>query len=488
MKNKLFYIKKCLFVCGIVCVVLDFIFLYQIITQKSELLEYYQNMARQNGLLESEMTATIESLTEENAVLSESEKEITSDIQEFLLKSQELEEEMSEAESWYEATETVYHIRQYIDSLSAQIYAENGSREYIDRYFRVEKGELQAIVNDYDIDEEIEAFPITLSESEILLPIGEKVWLRYEAGNGNNLPLGLFIQNPTLDIGYGDARAGMHMWEIKGSIMQELECVSLEWGDIYYRRYEDDSYRYYYLSVNGRDNPAILYMEPQVHSIKTGQADVPSQAETEAEPETEQKDEWYDEETDSAIRAELNEQLKKRENELDEIEEKTQYLQLHYRLLTLLENTSNEIKDENPVLVYEKYFRLNEGELARICGINDMEECGRIGYLDSHFGGPVISINQNLYVQYGNISDIYEYQLPDSIIITGSNIDLGFMGARAGMNFLEIQENAHEEEIQEGFMYTEDWKVYYMEFSDGFYDYTYYSDYPDGRDSCLIIS
>ena len=481
MKNKLFYIKKFLLICGIVCVVLDFIFLYQIITQKSELLEYYQNMARQNGLSESEMTSTIESLTEENAALY-------SDVQEFLLRSQELEEVMSEGESWYEASETVYHIRQYIDSVSAQIYAENGSSEYIDRYFRVEKGELQAIVNDYDIAEEIEAFPIMLAESETLLPIGEKVWLRYEAGNGSNFPLGLFIQNPTIDIGYENARAGMHMWEIKGSIMQELERVSLDWGDIYYRRYEDDSYRYYYLSVGDRDNPAILYMEPRIHSIKTGQADVPAQTETEAEPEAEPKDGWYDEETDSAIRAELNEQLKKRENELDEIEEKTQYLQLYYRLLTLLENTSNEIKDENPVLTYDKYFQLQEGELARICGIEDMEECGRISYLDSHFGGPVISINQNLYVQYGNISDIYEYQLPGSIIITGSNIDLGYMGARAGMDFPEIQENAHEEEIQERFMYTEDWKVYYMEFSDGFYDYIYYSDYPDGRDSCLIIS
>ena len=483
MKNKLFYIKKCLFVCGIVCVVLDFIFLYQIITRKNELLEYYQSIARENGLLESEMTATIESLTEENAVLY-------SDVQEFLLKSQELEEEMSEAESWYEAAEIVYHIRQYIDSLSAQIYAENGSSEYIDRYFRVEKSELQAIVSDYDIEGEIETFPVTLPESEILLPIGEKVWLRYEAGNGNNLPLGLFIQNPTLDIGYGDARAGMHMWEIKGSIVPELECVSLDWGEIYYRRYEDDSYRYYYLSVGGRDNPAILYIEPQYAAIQTETEaeSVSIQTEKEAEPETEHKSAWYDEGTDNEIRTQLHEQLKKRENELDEIEEKTQYLQLYYRLLTLLETTSNQLKDENPVLVYDKYFRLNEGELARICGIEDMEECGRIGYLDSHFGGPVISINQNLYVQYGNISDIYEYQFPGSIIITGSNIDLGFMGARAGMDFLQIQENAHEEEVQEGFMYTEDWKVYYMEFTDGFYDYIYYSDYPDGRDSCLIIS
>lgn len=61
------------------------------------------------------------------------------------------------------------------------------------------------------------------------------------------------------------------------------------------------------------------------------------------------------------------------------------------------------------------------------------------------------------------------------------------MDARAGMNFQEIQENAYEKEIQEGFMYNEDLTVYYVEFTNGFYDYIYYSDYPDGRDTWLII-
>lgn len=148
---------------------------------------------------------------------------------------------------------------------------------------------------------------------------------------------------------------------------------------------------------------------------------------------------------------------------------------------------SNEMENENPILVYEKYFQLKQGELTRICGIEDMSECWRTSYIDSHFTFPAIAIDRNLYVQYTNIFDICEDELPRNILITGSNIDLGFMGARAGMNLQEIQENAYEKEIQEGFMYTEDWQVHYIEYTDGFYDYIYYSDYPDGKNAWLII-
>lgn len=224
-----------------------------------------------------------------------------------------------------------------------------------------------------------------------------------------------------------------------------------------------------------------------IYSLKEGQADA-SIIEAEAEPEERQKEIRNDEEDGNVIKEALITHIKKRENELDEIKEKMQYLEMQYRLLTLLETTSNEIKDKNPPLVYEKYFRLEEGKLAGICGIEDMEECGRVGWLNSHFGGPVISIDQNLYVQYGNLCDINEHQQPGSIIITGSNINLGFMGARAGMNFREIWENAYKEEIQEGFIYTEDITVYYIKFTDGFYEYIYCSYYPDGRDTWLYIS
>ena len=70
-----------------------------------------------------------------------------------------------------------------------------------------------------------------------------------------------------------------------------------------------------------------------LHAIKTEQA---ADLMFSEEAEQEQKDVWYDEETDNEIGTDLNAQLKEMENELGEIEEKTQRLQMQYRLLTLL--------------------------------------------------------------------------------------------------------------------------------------------------------
>lgn len=218
--------------------------------------------------------------------------------------------------------------------------------------------------------------------------------------------------------------------------------------------------------------------------IKTEQANASKQIEIE---EKQQKDIWYDEKSDNAIRAGLNEVLIEKKNELDEIEEKIQHLQLQYCLLALLEDKSNEIKDVKPNLIYEKYFQLRQGELTRIEGIRNMSECWCTDYIDSYYEWPAVPIGDNLYVQYANTYEIREYELPRNILITGSNVDLGFMEARAGMNFQEIQESAYEEEIREGFMRNEDRIVYYIEFVDDFYSYIYYSDYPDGRGAWLII-
>ncbi|MDE7339658.1 MAG: hypothetical protein K2N80_03730 [Lachnospiraceae bacterium] len=108
MKNSCSGMKMCIFACDIVCILLSFFFIYQIMEQK-------------DVLLESKMAATIENFVEENTVLLERKKEITYDIQEFLLRSEELEEEIREAESRYEEVEKNYQIRQYIDSVAMQI-------------------------------------------------------------------------------------------------------------------------------------------------------------------------------------------------------------------------------------------------------------------------------------------------------------------------------------------------------------------------------
>ena len=172
---------------------------------------------------------------------------------------------------------------------------------------------------------------------------------------------------------------------------------------------------------------------------------------------------------------------------LKSMEEELKFMQVKYELLTLLEQKANENGKENPEMVYEKYFQLRQGALARCAGIKSAEECDRIGFINSHFGGIAIQIDEGIFVQYRNISYIEEYLLPGALIITEPDIDLGYMNARAGMDFKEIQKNAYEGEIEKGFMYNEELYVYFIKFSDEFYDYQYVSDYPDGSSSWLFI-
>lgn len=146
--------------------------------------------------------------------------------------------------------------------------------------------------------------------------------------------------------------------------------------------------------------------------------------------------------------------------------------------------------DENPCLKYEKYFQMKQGELARIEKLEDLSECGKFGFLNSHFGGVVFQIDEGVLVQYSNdiVSDIDEELLPRSLIIMDSFLNLGFMDARAGMDFEEIQKNAYVGEIQEGFMYSLEEKVYYIRYTDEYYEYTFFSSDQDGSDSWLIVS
>ncbi|MCM1232910.1 MAG: hypothetical protein NC489_22520 [Ruminococcus flavefaciens] len=246
MKNRYFYVKICLFICDIVCIALSIVFFFQIMTQ-------------QRGLSETEMTVAIENLMEENTTLQERGTEMISDIQKFTLNAKELDEKIREAESRYEEVKSYYQIKLYIDSVQAQIDVENGSSEYIDRYFRIEKEELCAIVDSYDIGR-----PIIEGEAGMRIFVGEEMWLRYGTEVGDNLPIGLIIQNPTVDIGYQNARAGMLLKDLERILPDaEEKFLSLEYAGIYYLQYEDDSYSYYYMAIDSRDYPTILYIEPK---------------------------------------------------------------------------------------------------------------------------------------------------------------------------------------------------------------------------------
>lgn len=182
----------------------------------------------------------------------------------------------------------------------------------------------------------------------------------------------------------------------------------------------------------------------------------------------------------------FEEKLNESKDHLRDRQDEFLLLQLKYDLISLLEEKSNE--DENPYAVYEKYLQLKQGELARIEEDTDLSEWGRLGFLNGHFSGVTFSINKDMMIQYRNENNVWEYLLPRCLIITSSDMNMGFMNARAGMNFEEIQQNAYEEEIIEGFMYWYEQEVYYIRYIDGYYEYIFLSDYQDGRDSWLIIS
>ncbi len=143
----------------------------------------------------------------------------------------------------------------------------------------------------------------------------------------------------------------------------------------------------------------------------------------------------------------------------------------------------------NPKLLYEKYFQLKQGDMARIEGIENLDTCGKSGFLNSHFGGVLFGMDESVWVQYRNdvFGPIWEYLTPRTIIVTDTAPHMGFMGTLAGMDFAQIQENLYETEMQEGFMYHEDNKVYYLQYGDEYYDYIFCSPQEDGSDAWLLI-
>ncbi len=179
--------------------------------------------------------------------------------------------------------------------------------------------------------------------------------------------------------------------------------------------------------------------------------------------------------------------LKEQQEQLRDREEELQLLQLKNDLLDLVEKKGNE--DEDSYIIYEKYFRMKEGEMLRIENSDDLSVCGVWGHLNSHFGGVTFGTVEDILIQYGNdsMSEPWEYALPRALIIFTPNENRGPVEELAGLNFAQIQESLHETEIQEGFMYFEDGTVYYIQYEDARYAYTFVSEYEDGRKSWLVI-
>lgn len=186
--------------------------------------------------------------------------------------------------------------------------------------------------------------------------------------------------------------------------------------------------------------------------------------------------------TEKSLRANTEKSLREKQADISRFRER-------YAVLAMLEEKENQAARKLcPDRMYEKYFRLKEGELARIEGVEDAEQVGCLGSLNSHFTSFAFEIHMGMWVQYSDKGYIVEYNTPGAIVIENPDVDLGYMDARAGMNFEEIQDRAGVGEIQTGFMYTSSYEIYYLEYEADGYVYRYLSDQPDGTDSWLEIS
>lgn len=451
-------IKRCHILVCILCLLSGIILTVKIQAQKEDLQRIEQEKNQQAQLAE-ETAKAVAKLQEENRKLSEETAHMEEDMQSFIQAYEKNRQEIEKVEAEYTQQQKAYDTKIYLNEIAAQLDRENGTKIGIERYFKIEKSELEEILEQTDCSESLMARFPDASYWGDLLPVGDKIWVQYDTGRPQNtLPAGLVVENPLVNLGYKDARAGMYLFDIQKMYPDaQVEEARLEWRDIRYLRYKDDAFVYYYVAISEYGDAAILYITPAMVS------------DTVQEKETQE------------------EQLKEQEKQLRDRKEELQLLQLKNDLLDLVEKKGNE--DEDSYIIYEKYFRMKQGEMLRIENSDDLSVCGMWGHLNSHFGGVTFGTVEDILIQYGNdsMSEPREYELPRTLIIFNKNENRGPMEALAGLNFAQIQEALYETEIQEGFMYFEDGTVYYIQYEDAHYAYTFVSDYEDGRESWLVI-
>ncbi|MDE7184204.1 MAG: hypothetical protein K2O40_06970 [Lachnospiraceae bacterium] len=186
-------------------------------------------------------------------------------MQDFLSKYIEIQQNLDAEKTAYDKLETDYKKVLYLDSITIKLDQESESKTWIDRYFRIKKEELHKILDESEVSVKLAAAFSDKGVGDELLPAGDKIWLRYREDSLNDdFPAGLVIQNPTVDIGYKNARAGMSLFDIEAEDTDtKIEETDTQWGYFRYLRYEDDSYTYYFVAFAAYGDCTILYIAPK---------------------------------------------------------------------------------------------------------------------------------------------------------------------------------------------------------------------------------
>lgn len=255
------HIKLCIIGIDVFCLAICVVLLVQTAVQRNQL-QMIQQMKDQIKLTQEAVSDDMVEREEENKVLTGTANQIVEDVQDFLREYDTLSKEVSDTEELYIQWQEIYDKRLYLDTLALELDKEEKSQDYIERYFKLDKKKLQDVLDGTSWEEELGAKFDDMDRWGQLLPAGEGIWNRYETdGARDSLPVGVVIQNPFLDWGYREARAGMNLLAIEENY-PEARKIDKELADGNFRglQFEDERYVYYYVAVDHDINCTILYV------------------------------------------------------------------------------------------------------------------------------------------------------------------------------------------------------------------------------------
>lgn len=255
------HIKLCIIGLDICCLVMSIVLLVQTAVQRNQL-QMMQQMKEQVKLTREEASDDLLQWEEKNRALTGTADQIVEDVQDFLREYDELRKEVSDTRQMSIQWQKVYDKRLYLDDLALEVDKEEQRQDYIERYFNLDKKKLQDVLDDTFWEDELGAKFDNMDKWGELLPVGEGIWNRYEVDSTrDSLPLGIVVQNPLIDFGYREARAGMNLLAIEDDYPEARE-LDKELADGNFRglRFEDERYVYYYVTVGHDTNCTILYV------------------------------------------------------------------------------------------------------------------------------------------------------------------------------------------------------------------------------------
>lgn len=259
MKENIF--KMIIMVFDICCLTLCTILNIQISIQ-NEQLQAGKHVERRIQQLEQENEANIAELDREYDNLADKAVKLKESMRKYLNKYDDARQEKKNGKQVYEDLKVEYDKRLYLDTVMLELDEENGSHGYVERFFKTDKKSLQETLAQTQWEDELGAkFPEAEDWGE-LLPVGDQIWNLYEKDSTpDSYPKGVLIQNPLIDFGYRDARAGMNLLDIKDRYpTSRKEDKRLADGKFRYLQYEDDGYRYYYVTLDHCADYTVLYV------------------------------------------------------------------------------------------------------------------------------------------------------------------------------------------------------------------------------------